>query len=184
MNPCIHFATQYDSPLGPITLLSDGADLVGLYFPTQLESVRHREYWRVRKHGFDAVQRYLDDYFSRISDGDLPPLRLIGTAFQQLVWNQLLTIRFGQTRTYGEIAKAISRPTAARAVGKAIGDNPLSILVPCHRVIGRSGALTGYAGGLDIKRWLLNHEGSLCQTSCQPDTGDQREVSKIAFKFG
>jgi len=106
------------------------------------------------------VKNQLDDYFKgRIKEFDLP-LDAIGTDFQKKVWKALLTIPYGVTTSYGEIAKLIGKPTASRAVGAANGKNPIWIIVPCHRVIGASGKLTGYAGGLDRKKWLLEKEQS------------------------
>lgn len=141
-------------------MLTDGESLIGLYFPTQLPSLRNRDTWSERYDGFDDVKRWLNHYYEGGMNCEAPRFRLRGTPFQLQVWNELLKIPFGDTRTYGQIAAAIGKPTASRAVGKAIGDNPISIVVPCHRVIGRSGSLTGYAGGLEVKQWLLNHEQS------------------------
>jgi methylated-DNA-[protein]-cysteine S-methyltransferase len=106
-----------------------------------------------------AAIRQLSEYFAgsrRVFD---LPLRMQGTLFQQRVWRQLAEIPYGTTWSYGELAKRIDNPSASRAVGLANGRNPISILVPCHRVIGADGSLTGYGGGLDRKRWLLAHEG-------------------------
>jgi methylated-DNA-[protein]-cysteine S-methyltransferase len=109
-----------------------------------------------------AAQRdAIDRYFA----GDLSALRTIewrtrGTAFQQAVWRGLCDIPAGQTLSYGALAERLGRPTAVRAVGLANGANPVGLVVPCHRVIGATGALTGYGGGLERKRWLLNHEGA------------------------
>ncbi len=159
-NSSIHFAT-YDSPAGQITMLSSNDSLIGLYFPRQLGSLLNRDSWSERFDNFSPTMRWLDQYFDEAIEGQTPPLELRGTPFQVRVWNELLTIPFGATRTYGEVAAAIGKPTATRAVGKAIGDNPISLIVPCHRVIGRSGSLTGYAGGLETKKSLLSHEGVL-----------------------
>ncbi len=103
----------------------------------------------------------IDEYFAGDGEvGAMPPLDLRGTQMQREIWAALLEIPAGVTRTYGEIARAIGRPSAVRAVGAAIGANPVGVLVPCHRVLGANGALTGYAGGLPRKRWLLAHEGA------------------------
>jgi methylated-DNA-[protein]-cysteine S-methyltransferase len=108
-----------------------------------------------------ATERQLAEYFAgRRTAFDLT-LDFAGTAFQQKVWQALLTIPFGETRTYAQIARQIGSPTAVRAVGAANGKNPISIVAPCHRVIGSNGKLTGFAGGLDAKAWLLRHEGAL-----------------------
>ena len=105
------------------------------------------------------TERQLQDYFAGRLETFTVPLDFEGTAFQKRVWTALLTIPFGETRSYGEIAKAIGKPTAARAVGAANGKNPISIIAPCHRVIGSSGKLTGFAGGLAAKARLLELEG-------------------------
>ena len=152
------YCSTYDSPLGPIILRSDGDALTGLFFSTQLQQITGRDRWIARDDCFDDVRRYLDGYFARAVGDEVPNLQLAGTPFQIDVWKELCSIGFGETRSYGEIAKAIGKPLASRAVGKAIGDNPISLIVPCHRVIGGSGKLTGYAGGLELKRWLLDHE--------------------------
>jgi len=103
--------------------------------------------------------KQLDAYFSKKRRRFEIPLDLRGTPFQLRVWELLLTIPWGETRTYGQIAKALSRPKASRAVGRAVGANPVSIVVPCHRIIGSNGRLTGYGGGLERKTALLEHEG-------------------------
>jgi len=107
------------------------------------------------------VQTQLREYFSRIRRTFDLELDIQGTDFQKAVWDQVARIPYGTTATYGEIAQRISRPGGARAVGAAVGANPVPILVPCHRVIGASGALTGYGGGLEIKTALLQLEGVL-----------------------
>lgn len=106
----------------------------------------------------ESMQRYFAGELSIIDD---LPVKTAGTDFQRQVWQELRKIPCGATITYGELAKRINRPTASRAVGMANGLNPISIVVPCHRVIGQQGALTGYAGGVERKRWLLTHEGYL-----------------------
>ncbi|MBD3668902.1 MAG: methylated-DNA--[protein]-cysteine S-methyltransferase [Kangiella sp.] len=107
----------------------------------------------------EKTQRQLDEYFEgQRKEFDLP-IAVDGTKFQQTVWQTLCDIPFGQTWNYGQLAKAIGNKNASRAVGAANGKNPISIIVPCHRVIGANGTLTGYAGGLKIKEWLLRHEG-------------------------
>lgn len=102
--------------------------------------------------------RELEEYFAGRRTTFAVPLSPVGTSFQRIVWEALRAIPFGETRSYGALARAIDRPTASRAVGAANGANLLAILVPCHRVVGADGALTGYAGGLEMKRWLLRHE--------------------------
>jgi methylated-DNA-[protein]-cysteine S-methyltransferase len=160
------FVTFVDSRLGKLTLFADEQAICGLYLPTQAASVQpildHAMFTRPQSLPiFESASAFLEAYFAKQRLPELPPMNLRGTPFQMLVWDELRKIPAGETCSYSEISEAMGRPTATRAVGKAIGDNPISILVPCHRVIGRSGALTGYAGGLDNKRWLLAHEGAL-----------------------
>jgi len=145
----------YKSPLGVLRLVADADELVGLYLPNA-EDVPAAQEKSTPVLRAAAVQ--LDEYFAGTRrDFDLP-LAPRGTAFQERVWRALLAIRYGETWSYGALAKKIGRPAASRAVGAANGRNPIAIIVPCHRVIGASGDLTGYGGGLDIKRWLLAHE--------------------------
>lgn len=112
----------------------------------------------------DRTERQLAEYFAGARDRFDLPLAFHGTAFQVQVWQTLLTIPFGETRSYLDIATQLGNPAAVRAVGAANGRNPISIVAPCHRVIGRSGALTGFAGGLEAKEWLLTLEGWLPRT--------------------
>jgi methylated-DNA-[protein]-cysteine S-methyltransferase len=144
------------SPIGDLLLIGDGTHLTGLYtaehvrMPTELGVRSDRE--------FAEVRSQLTEYFAgERADFDLP-LAPVGTPFQQRVWQRLRQIPLGQTSSYGELAAEIGQPAAVRAVGMANGRNPISIIVPCHRVVGSTGALTGYAGGLAAKRWLLDHE--------------------------
>jgi methylated-DNA-[protein]-cysteine S-methyltransferase len=106
-----------------------------------------------------AAARQLKEYFAGKRREFALPLRLDGTEFQQRVWGELTKIPFGETRSYGQLAKRLNNPNGSRAVGLANGRNPIAIIVPCHRVIGADGSLTGYGGGLPRKRWLLAHEG-------------------------
>ena len=106
----------------------------------------------------ETAKTQLDEYFQGARNNFELPLSLTGTPFQQLVWNALKAIPYGTTTGYGAIATAIDRPRAVRAVGRAIGSNPIPLIIPCHRVIGAGGKLTGFSGGLDRKRWLLNRE--------------------------
>jgi methylated-DNA-[protein]-cysteine S-methyltransferase len=157
---------HYDSPLGGITLGSDGKALTGLWFDGQehfaVPLPLHAELKELPV--FDETCRWLDTYFSGRDPDFTPELSLRGTPFRKAVWEILLTIPFGRTMTYGEIASAIAQQKgvprmSAQAVGGAVGHNPVSIIVPCHRVIGADGSLTGYAGGLDKKARLLDIEG-------------------------
>jgi methylated-DNA-[protein]-cysteine S-methyltransferase len=150
------------SPIGELLLVSDGECITGLYMNND-GSLKISAGWRdSRKERADALLRearvQLQAYFSEeLKSFDLP-LRLNGTAFQQRVWSELCNIPYGETISYGELAGRIGQPKASRAVGLANGRNPISIIVPCHRVIGANGSLTGYGGGLPRKRWLLDHE--------------------------
>ncbi|MDB4932945.1 MAG: cysteine methyltransferase [Myxococcaceae bacterium] len=148
-----------DSPVGRLTLLANDGGLCGVYFPDHkrapvVDAEREPDHPALR-----AARQQLAEFFRGQRDAFDLPLAPAGTAFQRRVWAALRAIPFGETRHYGALAAQLGQPTAARAVGLANGRNPLSIVVPCHRVVGRDGSLTGYAGGLDAKRWLLAHEG-------------------------
>jgi methylated-DNA-[protein]-cysteine S-methyltransferase len=152
----IHYRT-IDSPIGPLTLAGHGSVLTNLRMVDQTYEPSHAG-WSLDETAFaDAVDQ-LNAYFAGgLVDFDVE-LDLRGTEFQQRVWKALLTIPYGETRSYGEIAEHVGAPGAARAVGLANGHNPVAIIVPCHRVIGASGHLTGYGGGLDRKQALLELE--------------------------
>ena len=158
------YTTHYSSPLGKIILVSNGTALTELDFA---EDVSAASATRTQKDlpVFEEVSRWLDAYFAGRDPGALPPLAPHGTAFQQAVWKILRRIPYGTTTTYGRIAAHIAAARggrmSAQAVGGAVGRNPISILIPCHRVIGADGSLTGYAGGLDKKEYLLRLEGVL-----------------------
>lgn len=159
MKPAIYFTT-YASPLGELTLAATDDGLCGLYFKGHTPAPK-REGWK-RDNGsrFDAARSWLDAYFADEKPSKLPAHAIAtGTPFQRRVWEALRAIPRGKTTTYAELAAAIGSPKAVRAVGAAVGRNPLSILIPCHRVIGRDGSLTGYAGGLTRKKHLLALEG-------------------------
>jgi methylated-DNA-[protein]-cysteine S-methyltransferase len=162
---------EIDSPIGPLTALATEKGIAGLWFDAQTHHPGDLDApVSARNPHIAAMRRWLDAYW----EGREPSPRdvmldLHGTLFQRAVWKALLTIPFGRTRSYGEIAAQVgpsavpreNRGTAPRAVGAAVGRNPVSILVPCHRVIGADGSLTGYAGGLPRKEKLLQHEGVL-----------------------
>ncbi|MFG2755429.1 methylated-DNA--[protein]-cysteine S-methyltransferase [Streptomyces wuyuanensis] len=150
--------TVTDSPYGPLTLVATDSVLSGLYMTEQRHRPGEETFGEPDPRPFREVVRQLDAYFAgELRDFDLP-LHLAGTTFQRTVWEQLLLIPYGETRTYGELAGALGNPGASRAVGLANGKNPVGIIVPCHRVIGTSGSLTGYGGGLDRKQRLLAFE--------------------------
>jgi len=147
-----------DSPIGTITVAGDGTTVTHLRMVEQTHAPADQDAWRPDPEAFPEAVRQLRAYF----EGDLTrfdlPLRLHGTSFQQEVWSALTEIPYGETISYGEIARRVGRPGAARAVGLANGQNPVAIVVPCHRVIGADGSLTGYGGGLDRKQILLQLE--------------------------
>jgi len=149
---------RIDTPVGPMTLTKDGDALTGAYLENlvpPLDAVGKRD-----AHAFADERRQLEEYFAGERTRFDLALAPHGTPFQQRVWKALLAVGFGRTASYGEIARAIGRPEASRAVGAANGKNPIAIIVPCHRIIGASGALVGYAGGLPRKKWLLAHEST------------------------
>lgn len=158
------YVAKYASPLGEIFLASDGENLTGLWFDNQkyfmniLSSENEERMLPI----FVKVSSWLDRYFN----GEKPEvdfsIKPRGSEFRQLVWNRLIQIPYGETITYGEIAEElelrIGKPMSAQAVGGAVGHNPISVIIPCHRVVGANGNLTGYAGGIDKKVYLLNLE--------------------------
>jgi len=160
-NPDLH-RQVIDSPVGELTLVATDTALVAVLWPQERDG-------RVRfspepVDGENAVlsdaTSQLAEYFDGARRSFDVPLDLRGTKFQQQVWRSLANIPYGETSTYGKQAAAIGRPRSVRAVGSANGRNPLSIVLPCHRIVGADGKLTGFAGGLDAKRWLLDHEAS------------------------
>ena len=159
------FIQHYDSPLGAILLAADETGLTGLWFDGQKYFARDLPVERVEQNtpALSEVKRWLDIYFTGKEPDFMPPLHPIGSAFRRSVWDILLRIPYGQTSTYGEIARQLAekqgRPRiAAQAVGGAVGHNKISNIIPCHRVVGTNGSLTGYAGGIDKKVKLLEWE--------------------------
>ena len=151
----------YESPFGALELQSNGDALVQILLPVQLSEQPSQDIGSTDMILLQAAKE-LDEYFSgRRTDFSVPLDPLRGTTFQRQVWQTLRRISFGTTISYAELAKDVGNPTAVRAVGAANGRNPLPIMVPCHRVIGSDGSLTGYAGGLQFKEELLHHEGAL-----------------------
>lgn len=162
----MQYTATYQSPLGDILLAADAIGLTGLWFAGQKYYARGlaQEHERRQLPVFTAAIQWLDSYFAGKAPEQRPPLHLLGTEFQQAVWACLQTIPYGQTVTYGQIARQLAGDrdgagTFAQAVGGAVSHNPVSILVPCHRVVGANGSLTGYAGGIDKKIALLKLEG-------------------------
>jgi len=159
----INFRTV-DSPIGPLTLAGRDSALTNLRMVDQTYEPS-RVGWRRDDNVFAGAVEQLNAYFAgELTDFDLE-LDLRGTLFQQRVWEALLTIPYGETRSYGEIAEQVGAPGSARAVGLANGHNPIAIIVPCHRVIGANGKLTGYGGGVDRKLTLLELEKSRAATN-------------------
>jgi methylated-DNA-[protein]-cysteine S-methyltransferase len=159
MKPAVHFTT-HASPLGDLTLAATEEGLCGLCFKGHKPAPERAGWKRGDNAHLDAARAWLGAYFAGEKPRKLPQLTFVGgTPFQRRVWDALRDIPRGQTTTYAALASAIGSPRAARAIGAAVGRNPISILIPCHRVIGRDGTLTGYAGGLTRKKQLLALEG-------------------------
>jgi methylated-DNA-[protein]-cysteine S-methyltransferase len=156
-----HFlTTAYESPIGELVLVGDGDALAAIHLPNRPPSPERRAGWTEDAAALAHAVGQLDEYFGgRRTEFDLP-LRQAGTPFERAVWERVAAIPYGETASYGEIARALGRPDRARAVGAANGRNPLPIVVPCHRVIGSDGSLVGYGGGLERKRALLDLERS------------------------
>ncbi len=159
----------FDSPVGSLLVAGDADRLHLIGFPTESWTSRLQADWRRDDPHFAEAFRQLDAYFA----GDLTqfslPLRFAGTAFQNKVWAALCDIPFAETISYGALASRIGKPTASRAVGGANGANPLPIVVPCHRVIGSDKSLTGFGGGIPIKKFLLAHERRVAQGQGTPE---------------
>ncbi|MHB8464703.1 MAG: methylated-DNA--[protein]-cysteine S-methyltransferase [Acidimicrobiales bacterium] len=146
-----------ESPVGPVTVVGDDGAVTAIH----LGDTPAEAGWRDDRAGVDAAVEQLEAYFAGTLHAFTLELRPTGTPFQQRVWGQLAKIPYGEVTTYGEIARRVGTPSASRAVGAANGRNPIAIVVPCHRVIGANGTLTGYAGGMWRKEWLLAHEGHI-----------------------
>jgi methylated-DNA-[protein]-cysteine S-methyltransferase len=149
---------QIPSPVGDLLLAGDGRELRALWIDGQRWAPAIGADWRRADEPFDEAARQLGEYFAGERTAFTLPLRLAGTPFQNEVWHALISIPFGERRTYGAVAAGLGRPRAARAVGAANGQNPFCIVVPCHRLIGAGGGLVDYAAGVEVKRWLLDHE--------------------------
>ena len=157
-HPSERVHTVVESPIGPLTLVADDGALTALLMEVHRHGAKNPERGPRDDTAFGSAREQLDAYFA----GDLTtfdlPVKPEGTEFQQRVWKALQEIPFGQTCSYGELASSLGDPGASRAVGLANGRNPISIVIPCHRVIGADGSLTGYGGGIERKRFLLDHE--------------------------
>jgi methylated-DNA-[protein]-cysteine S-methyltransferase len=156
-NTTLLYAT-IDSPIGELLLLGDGRALHGLYMQEGRKPIDLAPAWRQAPAAFGEVTEQLQEYFAARRTSFDVPLALHGTPFQLDVWRALTDIDYGETISYGELARRIGRPSASRAVGMANGCNPVAVIVPCHRVIGANGTLTGYGGGIQRKRLLLDLE--------------------------
>ena len=163
----------HDSPIGPLLVAGDGEQLCLISFPSESRAYSPEEDWLRDDTIFAMAFEQLRAYFAgELTQFDLP-LRFAGTAFQNQVWTALCDIPFGETISYGVLATRIGKPTASRAVGGANGANPLPIVVPCHRVIGSDKSMTGFGGGIDIKKFLLAHEDKF--------SGREEAQRKFAF---
>jgi methylated-DNA-[protein]-cysteine S-methyltransferase len=156
--PAVSRFRHLDSPLGRIRLVGDDRALTGLYLADHHRCPSPAPEWTADEGMFDEVAQQLDEYFGGTRREFGVTVELHGTPFQVEVWSALQAIPYGETTSYAAIAAAIGRPAAVRAVGAANGKNPVSIIVPCHRVIGADGSLTGYGWGVDRKAWLIDHE--------------------------
>lgn len=175
--------TVVDSPVGALTLVAIDGVLTGLYMDLQRHRPLAERFGEPDPTPFPTVIKQLDEYFAGArTEFDLP-MTLIGTPFQRTVWAALREIPYGETVSYGYLAERIGRPTAARAVGLANGRNPIGIIVPCHRVVGATGDLTGYGGGLERKQHLLDFErvtgGSQHRLGFAPDRSHQEMLYRV-----
>lgn len=161
----MHYLAECPSPLGLLTLASDGKNLTGLWMVGQkyYGQTMPKDAQRSDVPVFAKTKKWLDNYFAGKEPAMTLPLAPLGGDFRQAVWKILLAIPYGGVTTYGDIARDMARAAglpsmSAQAVGGAVGHNPISLIIPCHRVVGHDGSLTGYAGGIDKKRWLLRLE--------------------------
>ncbi len=152
--------TTIDSPIGELTLVASDDVLSGIYFPGHWHMPAPEVFGARSERGFEPAQQQLGEYFAGERTEFELAMTIEGDDFQRRVWELIDRIPFGETTTYGEMAQELGDPALARQVGGAVGRNPLSIVTPCHRVVGKDGKLTGYAGGLERKRFLLELEGA------------------------
>ena len=174
----MEYVSHYTSPLGGITLASDDEALIGLWFDGQkyYADALDEKHEEKEMPVLAETKRWLDLYFSGRDPGFTPPLRMKTTPFRRTVWEIMLAIPYGKTMTYGEIANHVAekkgiKKASAQAVGGAIGHNSISLIIPCHRVVGSNGSLTGYAGGIDKKVNLLKLEGADTEKLFVPKKG-------------
>jgi methylated-DNA-[protein]-cysteine S-methyltransferase len=169
--------TTIATPLGELTLVAHDEALSGVYFPGHWTRPNPDTFGTRSVHSFEDVERQLAEYFAGERTRFDLPTSTGGDAFQRQVWGLIGQIPYGQTSTYGELARELGSPTLARRVGNAVAHNPLSVIVPCHRVLGKDGKLTGYAGGLHRKRLLLELEGALWSDLRLGDVGEDLRPS-------
>jgi len=150
--------TTTDTPVGELTLVAEDGALVGVYYPGHWTRPDPASFGERSERGFEEVERQLGEYFAGRRTAFALTTALSGDGLHRTVWDLIDQIPYGQTTTYGELARQLGDATLARAVGGAVGHNPLSVIVPCHRVVGKDGKLTGYAGGLRRKQFLLSLE--------------------------
>ncbi|HEX9607770.1 MAG TPA: methylated-DNA--[protein]-cysteine S-methyltransferase [Gemmatimonadaceae bacterium] len=166
--------TRLRTPIGELVITASDTAITGVFFPTSRRgpAPTHQSGWVEVTEGPAAellarARQQLEEYFARTRTTFDLPLEALGSAFEHRVWNALRQIPYGTTTSYGAIAKQLGDRAATRAVGLANGRNPIPIIVPCHRVVGSKGELTGFGGGLDTKRWLLEHEGAMLELKLQ-----------------
>ncbi|MGE3314047.1 MAG: methylated-DNA--[protein]-cysteine S-methyltransferase [Planctomycetaceae bacterium] len=180
MNSTIQYS-ELDSPLGKIVVCGDGPFVTGLFLPDHKGFSGIDARWTRSDARFAEIRAQLAEYFAGTRQSFDVPLRLDGTPFQKRVWQELVNIPFGSTITYAELARRIGRPTASRAVGHANGRNPVSILIPCHRVVATDGKLTGYAGGISRKKWLIDLErAASAETRFRPGRDPKSQRATVA----
>ena len=150
--------TTIASPLGELILVAEDGALSGVYFPGHWTKPDPATFGERSEQRLEQVEEQLAEYFAGARTGFELATSASGNTFQRQVWDLIGQIPYGQTTTYGQLASELGNPTLARKVGNAVGHNPLSVIVPCHRVVGKDGKLTGYAGGLERKRFLLDLE--------------------------
>ena len=165
-----HWYAHAASPVGELLLVAGDDGLCGLYMEGQRHAADVASGWREDPGPFREVSAQLEEYFAGARRGFDLKLVLAGTPFQRAVWGALNDIPYGETVSYRDVARRVGRPDAMRAVGLANGRNPVCIVLPCHRVVGADGSLTGYGGGVDRKRWLLEHEARTVGLSRSGDT--------------
>jgi methylated-DNA-[protein]-cysteine S-methyltransferase len=170
------FYTSVDSPIGELLLLGDGDSLHGIYMQAGPRPVARDRGWERSPARLHAAAAQLAEYFAGVRKTFELPLAAVGSPFQRRVWDALREIPYGETESYGELARRIGAPAASRAVGRANGSNPIPIIIPCHRVIGAGGTLTGFGGGVERKRYLLDLEAGASRLPLGDPDGELAHV--------